>query len=241
MGSFGMSASSAPTSTPAYVSPTAPPLPEHGAASASLVVRPDVVMLTFVLRTVAEDADVGVALLQQSIKSLEPRFAEVVPKDALKTRMRGTVLARAPRYRTSKKAKGEGVPEMDPFAVSVQGTFEIALAPTQDYWSRSHEVARLSALAATITSATNAEGSAFTATFGDAEPHVRDRESFRDELVKKWAARKRQSARDVKSGEVAITPESCRLAGDITEHLVSIEEIELSLPADCRLSSAPQP
>jgi hypothetical protein len=59
--------------------------------------------------------------------------------------------------------------------------------------------------------------------------------------VQRWSARKRQGARDVKSGEVPLTPETCRFNGDITEHVISLEEIELSLPVDCKLTVAAAP
>jgi hypothetical protein len=235
----GLTASSASTAVPSSGYGTSPPstLPNHGSATTNLIARPDLLTLTFALRAVADDADAGVALLEQSAKALEPRFAEVAAKGSMRMRMRGTIVERASKSGKASKTRGDAEPE--PFAISLQGTFEYALVPAQDYWARSHELARIAGLAGKVTAASRVEGAPFVASFGLAEPHVRDVETFRPELVQKWSARKRQSARDVKTGEVPLTPETCRLNGDITQHVVSIEEIELTLPIDCRPTVAP--
>ncbi len=193
--------------------------------------------MPFALHTVVDDPDLGIHVLERAVSALEPRFAELVPKGALTLKMRGTKLETAAHAtkvgkRKAKERDANEVPR-EPIAVTLQGTFEIALAPTQSYWDRSHEIARLRALADRVVAAGKGDNATFTSSFGLIEARVQNPEAHRAALVEKWGARRRQLATEAKSADAILAAETCKPPGLVTEKVISLEEVELALPVEC--------
>lgn len=200
------------------------PAPARGTPpAASVVVRPDVLEVDFALRIVVDDPDVGVRTLAETTKTIEARFGEVVPKGALTLRMRAMNVE---PVHASGKAKRDSA-EPAPVTVTADGRLVVALAPSQDYWERSHLAARMKAAADRL-AVHSVVG------FGHIEPHVRSPEAVRAELAQRWASHRKQSAREVQAGDGVLAREVCAPAARVVERIVSFEEIELTLPIECR-------
>jgi hypothetical protein len=205
---------------------------------ASIVVRPDVLDVDFTVSTVVDDADLGARIVGEATKTLEARFAEIVAKGALQVRMRGASIEPAPhasgKVVVRKDAKRETHEARPPVSVTVEGRVLVALSPAQDYWERTHLVARLTSVVDRLTATEGAEPPRSTVSFGRVEPHVRAPEAMRAELAQRWAAQRKQAAREVSSGDAVLVREVCAPAAQVVERAVSLEEIELTLPIECR-------
>lgn len=244
----------ASTSSPSSPSSTSSPYGEEGLRwpsaqapakrgvppAASIVVRPDVLDVDFAVSAVVDDAGLGARIVNDATKALEARFAEVAPKGALQIRMRATNIEPAPhapgkivaRKDTKRDAHDARAPA--PVSVTVEGRVFVALAPAQDYWERTHLVARLTALVDQLAANANADPPRFAIVFGRIEPHVRAPEAARAELAQRWATQRKQAAREVQAGDAALAREVCAPAAQVVERVASLEEIELTLPIECR-------
>ena len=207
--------------------PSAPAPVRTTPPAASIVVRPDVLEVAFALRTVVDDPDVGIRSLRESAKVVEARFAEVVPKGSLAMSMRAMNIE--PVHGSGKKSSRDPRDPREPAPVTVtaDGRLVVALAPAQDYWERSHLAARMKAVADRLAVAS-------VTTCGPIEPHVRSPEGVRAELAQRWASHRKQSVREVQAGDGVLVREVCAPAARVVERLVSFEEIELTLPIECR-------
>jgi hypothetical protein len=199
----------------------------------ALVVRPDVLEVELALRTVVDEPELGVRILGEATSAIEKRFGEIIPKGALQVRMRATSTERAANAK-GKVVTGKEASPREPTAVHVDGRIVVALSATQDYWERSRLVARMKALADRIASSESAEAPRFAVTFGRIEPHVRAPETSRAELAQRWATHHKQAAREVQAGDAVLAREVCAPAAQVVERVVSLEEIELTLPIECR-------
>jgi hypothetical protein len=222
------SAPTAGTSTSIPYDP--PPRPLDGEASAaSVVVRPDVVVVSFAVRAIADEPDAALAVLEHALRAtVLPPFAEL---GSVKVRMRGTQVEHAAR-KERKKAKSE-VEDRAAYAVSLQGALEYALAPAQDYWERARLVTRIDGLRDRIERASHAEASPFEASIEPPHAGVRDPEAQRAELLSRWIAKRKQFAREAKSADLAVAIDACRPPAEIAVRVLSLEEVELTLPIDC--------
>jgi hypothetical protein len=201
------------------------------------VVRPDALAVDFALRTVVDDPDVGVRILAEATKALEGRFAEVVPRGSLSLRMRAMNIEPAPHASGKVLLRKEGASRdtaREPVAVTVDGRIVVAMAPTQDYWERSHLLARMNAVADRLGANDGGEAAHHAITFGRIEPHVRAPDALRAELAQRWATQRRQAVREVQAGDVTLARDVCAPAAQVVARLVSFEEIELTLPIECR-------
>jgi hypothetical protein len=140
---------------------------------------------------------------------------------------------RASKVGKKKAKEGEATEPRDPIAVTLQGTFDIVLAPGQTYWDRSHEIARVRALTDRVIAAGQSENATFTSSFGPIEARVHDPEAHRATLVERWGARRRQLVKEAKSADAILAAETCKPPGSVTEKVISLEEVELGLPVEC--------
>lgn len=189
------------------------------------------------MRTVVDDPDVGVRILAEATKALEARFVEIIPRGSLTIRMRAMNIEPAPHASGKvviRKDAASRDGSREPVAITVDGRIVVAMAAAQDYWERSHLFARMNALAERTGSKESAEAPRYVMTFGRIEPHVRTPDAARAELAQRWAAEHKQAVREVQAGDVTVAKEVCAPAAQVVERVVSFEEIELTLPIECR-------
>lgn len=187
------------------------------------------------MRTVVDEPDVGVRILAEATKTLEARFVEIVPRGSLTIRMRALNVEPAP-HASGKVVARKEASSREPVAVSVEGRIVVAMGPTQDYWERSHLFARMNAVAdrTASTSKEGAEAPHHVISFGHIEPHVRAPDAMRAELAQRWATQRKQAVREVQAGDVTLARDVCAPAAQVVQRVISFEEIELTLPIECR-------
>lgn len=210
--------------------PSSPSLPQQSARG-DLIVKPDLVCVPFVLRTEVFDSKAGLELLQLASSSVTKRF-EGATGGASKTKMLGATVHGVSH---SKVSSSDGKPT---YVVTVDGFIETPFATDADYWSRAR-------LVASLVTASNAkeplvpvagEGQAeIDAAFGSPELKLRDPESYRAELVKRWVERARGFADAADSQAAPLEIVNCEPPSTIAVSPISVEQIALSLPVQCRI------
>ena len=165
---YSSSSSSTGTAISRYEPP--PPMLDAQAAPASIVVRPDLIEVKFAVRAEADAPETALAFLEQTIRAMQPRFAELgAGPTTMKLVMRGHHVEHGAAglrkgYLTSKsKSEDESTkPTTVVFAVSLQGSFEYTLPAQHDYWDRARLVTKIDALREQLT--THSLGSSDTLT-----------------------------------------------------------------------------
>ncbi|AKT37825.1 hypothetical protein [Chondromyces crocatus] len=228
-------ASSAPPLSPyasgASVSSIAasPSVPQRGAMKSDLVVRPDALELGFALRETAADAQRAVAAAQAAVSEVEKRVEEATG-GAATVRMCG--VASAP-YAPG-KAEGDKKGEV---SVTVDGTIEVPLAASLDYWARARLLAALTQVTRELQKASTDDGRK-GASFEVPRPVVKEAEAHRAALTERWVRRVRAFAEVAQGGTVPLHIVDCAPPGGIEQQVLSLEEVALSLAIACRLDAA---
>jgi hypothetical protein len=145
----------------------------------------------------------------------------------------------------SAASRGKLVSADDPprYVVRVDGSFEIALRPDQDYWARSRIMASLARtthdfiLAEKADKADKADDSPIEIGFSEPRLRVKDPEQYRDKLLARWMARTKKLATLAEAEKSPLAMVDCTPPGDIEQRVVSMEEISLTLPVACRLGA----
>ncbi len=222
----------------AFSAPSGPSVPSHGDARGALVARPDLACVPFVLRVELGDPKAALELLEKATLTVRERFRGATG-GAATTSMLGANVVLAPGNDTKVK---EEKPPPQRFVVTVDGAVEVPLAAEADYWARAKLVAGLVDASskkpfALIPSAGEVAPEIEVA-FGSPEIKLRDPESFRAELVKRWVERARAFARVAESQTAPLHLVSCEPPNAITQTHLSLEQVGLSLPVSCRIDVA---
>lgn len=236
---YSSSSSSTGTAIGRYEPP--PPMLDAQAAPASIVVRPDLIEVKFAVRAEADAPETALAFLEQTIRAMQPRFAELgAGPTAMKLVMRGHHVEHGAAglrkgYLTSKsKSEDESTkPTTVVFAVSLQGSFEYTLPAQHDYWDRARLVTKIDALREQLTTHSLGSSDTLTRSFSEPRALLRDPEPYRAELLTRWAAKRKQFAREAKNADLAVAVDACHPPADIIVKPLSLEEIELTLPITC--------
>lgn len=198
-----------------------------------LVVRPDLVELAFALSREGEDPDKTLSALKERADALAQQIKAAA--GPLEARMCGAT--------THPVGKGKVFSESGPvsYQVHIDGSFEIALKPEQDYWARSRVMASLAKTTREITAAEKAAQSDKEpgTHIGFSEPRLRvkDPEQYREKLLARWLQRTRKLAALAEAEKSPLALVDCTPPGEIEQRIVSMEEITLSLPVTCRMGA----
>ncbi|HRI66377.1 MAG TPA: hypothetical protein PK156_19145 [Polyangium sp.] len=222
---------SAPSS-PSFSGPSSPSIPQHDTRG-ELVVRPDLVCVPFVLRLEGADAKTVLATLEKATQAVHERFGAATNGQAATTMLGANV---APEH--SGKAKSDEPPK---FVVTVDGSVEVPIAADANYWTRARLLASLvqasTEVKPLVPRAPEDQPQLDTA-FGAPELKVKNPEVHRPELIKRWVERTRAFAKAAESDKAPLNLLNCEPPQAISQTPISLEQVGLSLPVQCRVDVA---
>jgi hypothetical protein len=227
---------SAPSS-PSFSGPSSPSIPRHDARG-DLVVRPDLVCVPFVLRLEGPDVKAVLATLEKAAHVVQERFGAATSGQA-STTMLGVNVSSATNY--GGKAKDDKEPPPVKFVVTIDGSVEVPLAPEANYWARARlltSLAQASSDQKPLVPPPPEDQPQLDAAFGSPEVKLRNPEVFRGELVKRWVERTRAFARAAESEKAPLNVVNCDPPQAIPQTHISIEQVGLTLPVQCRIDVA---
>jgi hypothetical protein len=219
-------------SSPSFSGPSSPSIPHHETRG-DLVVRPDLVCVSFVLRLDGPDTKNILATLEKATQAVQERFAAATNGQSTTT-MLGVNITPV----NSRKVKSD---EPAKFVVTVDGSVEVPLAADANYWARARLLSSLVQASTDdkplVPPAAEDQPQLDTA-FGPPDVKVRNVETHRPELVKRWVERMRAFARAAESDKAPLNLVNCDPPQAISQTHISIEQVGLTLPAQCRIDVA---
>lgn len=209
--------------------------PQRQQARGELVVRPDAIVIVFAVKETNPDAQKAIASLQAFTADIGRRFQEAT-SGASSMKMCGASVQPVSKG----KVKDSEVTE---YAVIVDGSIEIALAPEQDYWARSRLIAAISLVTRAIASPPPAADGerepppAPAVRFDEPQILVKDPEIHRAKLTERWIKRARDLAAAAQDAAAPLHLVGCGPPAQIEQRPISLEEIALSLAVSCRVDT----
>lgn len=199
------------------------------AGPCSLVVRPDLVRVAFSARIEEPDSARAVAILEAAFSALTRELGAALPGSVVV--MRGLEWQAEAKLK-SRGSGGDGVPR-------ATGHLEVPLTADQGYWARARVLAALNMLTQAAVNHGHARKPALEVAFGAPLLLVRDPESHRAALIQRWLERVRQLAELAEASRVcgSLQLRECAAPGPVTQHPISLEEIELRLALDGPLTA----
>lgn len=213
--SSGYLAMSAPS--PAWAAPT----PVAEAAPGELVVRPDTLAINYAYRAKGDSATSALAALRREVEALAVQV-EAASKGAAKVVPCGLRLERGGAVEI---AHGDG-------------RIEANLPEGADYWQRAQLLAALTEVTRALQSddgAKKSDSSETSAGFASPRVYVADPEGHRQALFSRWSERARAFAEAARAGGPKLEVVQCEPPGAIHQRVLSLQEVGLSLPVQCRL------
>jgi hypothetical protein len=196
------------------------------ASPGGFVVRPDTIEITFVLTGRGADPRAILADLRTRAQAITQRLGEAAGSPVT-SKMRGV----------STSADGSELAEPAVYVVRVDGSIDVALAAEQDYWARSGLWVSIVAATRDLVAAMKSSETGVDLGFSAPRPLLKDAEELRPKLLELWTERARQLAKIAQSDKAPLAIVDCAPPGDIDQRVASLEEISLSLPVNCKLSS----
>ena len=212
-----------------YESGKALSVPSHQRStdSTTLVVRPDIFVLGFAVR---EERPTAQAALDAARATTEHALSE------LSGTLGGSVTAKTKDFslsRTLRTGKPEGV------AVTVDGTIEVRLNETQDFWVRSRLFTTIVETSERIAAKSRSGKDSLRAvSFESPHPEVLDPEAKRAELLQRWVARTNEFAELAEQKPAELYVRACTPPGAVTQSARSLDEVVLALAISCRVDTA---
>jgi hypothetical protein len=199
------------------------------AGPSAIVVRPDLVRVAFSARVEELDSAKAVTTLETAFTALTRELSAALPGSAVV--MRGLEWQQGGSSK-SRSAGGDGVPH-------VSGQLEVPLSDAQGYWQRARVLATLNALTHAAVAHGNARKPAVEVHFGAPLVMLRDPELHRGALIQRWLERVRQLADLAEASRVcsSLQLRECAAPGPVTQHPISLEQIELRLALDGPLAA----
>lgn len=202
-----------------YESDLAPAL---GPVEEGLKVRPDVLLVSFAFRQETESLEQAVPKLKAAVERYV-RAATEASKVEVAVKMKDVGPASGKRM-----AGNEAM---------AHGVLEVALPEAQDFWSRAALVATLVRVATQEAAAAEKANTGLRATFGFPVAQLRDPETRRAELMKRWVERARGFISQAQSESAPLQLVGCEPPGAVKQEPVSVDEVRLSLAVTCRLDA----
>jgi len=200
---------------------TTPGVPALG-PSADLVVRPDLMVVSFSFWKTAASTDGVLPTLKATVDQYVRSVVDAT-KAEVAVKMRG--------FQVQYVSWEDDRPGRQ---LSVHGNLEVTLPPTLDYWARSELMAALVRVADQTQVA--AEKAGFKSSVGLPSVMVKDPEAHRAELMKRWVDQSRAFAATVQ-GERPLQLTGCTLPGAVEQQVVTQEEVVLKLAMNCQLEA----
>ncbi len=188
------------------------------------VVRPDHVLQAFTLRAKDEAPE-------QQLQSLKAAHDELAEKLREATGGAAKILthgARLERHGGGKSGGGD-------YATYFDGAFQLELPPEADFWERARLLTSMQRLSGLVSEQGLGKEGAIAASFGVPNPGVANPEAHREELVRVWTERVHAFAKAAQSGAAPLAVTDCNPPVLVTQRPLSIEQVALSLPFNCRL------
>lgn len=198
----------------------AEPAPEK--VKEGLKVRPDGLMLSFSFRQETESLEQAVPKLKAAVERYVRAAAEASKAEVV-VKMRGVGLE-----------SGKRMGGTDALA---HGVLEVSLPESLDFWGRSALVATLVRVGSQEEAAAEKENTGLRAAFGFPVAQLRDPERHRAELMTRWVERTRGFISQAQSERAPLQLTGCSPPGAVKQETVSVDEVVLSLPVDCRLEA----
>ncbi|MBJ6763623.1 hypothetical protein JGU66_22870 [Myxococcaceae bacterium JPH2] len=202
--------------------------PSTPTVPADKVVRPDLLTMRFSVRQESEVPAQALPALKAVVDKLvraaaEATHAEVVPR--MKTF--GTETGSLRKFST----------DPEKASIAVHGELQVAMPATMDFWARSELMARL--LQVSKTTASESEKQGVRLFFNAPEASLRDADAHRADLLRRWVERTRAFTLSAQSEVAALGPVDCSAPEAVQQRPVSLEEVALTLPVNCRLALLP--
>jgi hypothetical protein len=212
----------------------ADPTHELPPVRAELVVRPDLLRVSFSVSLEVEGIEQGLLVLLRACEQFQRRCREAVG---------GEVMLRPRDTRFNKSApKKLALPEdEDRTFVAVDGSLEVPLPDGLDFWARSTRVGNLVRVCHELQRESREEKRRARFSFGSVEAFVSKPENHRAELLRRFIIRARELAAAVGSPEAPLHVVDCAAPGPVEQSPVSLEEVGLTLNVHCRLGVVGRP
>ncbi|MFE8602997.1 hypothetical protein [Archangium violaceum] len=195
---------------------------------AELVVRPDLLRVSFSVSLETEGIEQTLPLLQRACEQLQRRAREATGAEVT-LRPRDTRI----NHPAPKKLS---LPEDDDRAtVAVSGLLVVPLPAELDFWARSARVGSLVRVCHEVERDSRETKKQPRFSFGTVEAFVSQPEAHRTELLRRFVERAREMASALGSAEAPLQVVDCAPAGAVEQTPVSLEEVGLSLHVHCRL------
>jgi hypothetical protein len=198
------------------------PVPETPEVEAGLTVRPNVLVMRFAFRQDTQGLEEAVPKLKAAVDRYVRAVTEA-SKAEVSVKLRGFALEPA-----GKVGDDEAL---------AHGVLEVALSPSLDFWGRAALVATLERVGRQEAGAAEKANGGLSATFNFPVAQVRDPESHRAELMKRWVERTRGFTTQAQSERAPLHVVGCEVPGEVRQQPVSVDEVVLSLAVSCRLDA----
>jgi hypothetical protein len=195
---------------------------------AELVVRPDLLRVSFSVSLEVEGVEQGLPLLQRACEQLQRKSREALGTEV-------TLRPRDARFNKS-AAKKLSLPEDEERTfVAVEGALEVALPEGLDFWARSTRVGTLVRVCHELQRESREDKRRPRFSFGSVDALVSQPEVHRAELLRRFVARVRELSAAAGSPEAPLHVVDCGIPGLVEQSPVSLEEVGLTLHVLCRL------
>ncbi|HYH95710.1 hypothetical protein [Hyalangium sp.] len=194
-----------------------------------LVVRPDLLRTTFQVQIVGTFASQeALSRLQQECERLRRQLREATGAEAT-LKPTGVLLASSP----SKKLR---IPEDDDDArTGVEGTLELPLPTSMDFWARSARMAALQRACHDLAADERKERGRPAFGFGSASALIAEPEHHRGELLRRFVSRVQEFSAAASAQGAPLRVVDCTAPGPVIQAPISLEAVSLSLQFTYRL------
>lgn len=203
--------------------------PQRAAQRGELVVRPDTITIVFALKKKDLDPQKAIGALEKAAADVLARFQEAT-SGAATMKMCGASVRPVSQ---GKSDDGDAVM----YAVVVDGSIDVRLAPEQDYWARSRLIASITQATRRLTAPSKDDASRADMRFDEPQITLKDPEVHRAKLVERWAARARAFGDAVQAAAAPLYMLDCAPPAPIELRPISLEEVGLSLSVSCRVDT----
>jgi hypothetical protein len=195
---------------------------------AELVLRPDLLRISFSVSLEVENIEQGLPLLQRASEQLQRRVHDALGAEV-------TLKLRDVRFNRSAPKKLSLPEDEDRTFIAVDGALAVPLPAELDFWARGTRVGSLVRVCHEVERDSREEKKRPRFQFGSVEALVAQPEAHRAELLRRFVARVRELATAAGSPEAPLQVVDCSTPGPVEQSPVSLEEVGLTLTVLCRL------
>jgi hypothetical protein len=195
----------------------------YGRSTADLVVRPDVILVDFTLTKTTDDPAAGLGAIQTYVDELKKRYQSAAASSA-------EIHVRNLSVRPATER-----PESPLQTIAVSGAIELPLAADWDYWKRARLLVSIVQVAKAVAAEQKDARKAILASIGNPTALLKDPEAYRTELIVRWTHHVASFSSRAETAAASLVVQQCDPPGKVDQQPVSLEEVALVLPINCRL------